>query len=91
MRFQTTAQRDNFTSIVSMAKDLGFELTADETAERSIIRASKTKREGQTGIVVTAHAKGTTVIKGHGVTAEGRTVHLKNAEAARTFLKSHWA
>lgn len=90
MKFQTKAQQENYTSLVSLAENTGFDIEPDETAARAILRASKTKKDGQVGIVVTAFARGTTVIKGHGVTANGRTVHLKNAEAVRNFIKSHW-
>lgn len=94
MDFKTPAQQDHYNTILAAAEKMGYTITPDETDARIILRANKTNSEGQVGIVLTVHAKhtkGPTVIKGHGVTAAGRTVHIKNPAAAITFLKSHWA
>lgn len=76
--------------LVAAAEANGFTVTPDETADRIIFRADKSNDEFTYGLTVTIFSKGTSVIKGHAVTTSGRTIHIKNFNAALNYLKAYW-
>lgn len=89
--FTSAAERDrSYASIVSLAKDTGFDVSADENEHRIVMTGTKVKEAGTVNFSVTISRPNVRVkVFAFGRTAEGRTVHLKDAQAIRTFINSH--
>lgn len=90
-QFTTAAERHTYyAGLVSLAKSAGFDVTGDETAERILLTAEKDINGQTVSFRVTIQRPNIRVaVKGHGRTREGRIVHLRNADAVRTFIVSN--
>lgn len=89
--FTSAEERDTqYAALVRYTKDAGFDVFADENEHRIVLTASKAKDEGLVKFTVTiSRPKVRVKVSAFGRTAEGRTVHLKDAQAIRTFINSH--
>lgn len=91
-QFTTAAERHtNYAELVSLAKSAGFDVTGDETAERILLTGAKDINGQAINFSVLIRRPNIRIsVKGHGRTRDGRTVHLRNAAALSTFLKSNF-